>query len=55
MSELDYSQQKNFGPEELFMFHTANTTVETCAEWVAAVATPHTTSYTSYSNTVTTA
>jgi len=23
------------------MFSTANTTVEACAEWVAAVATPH--------------
>jgi len=24
------------------MFYTANTTAETCAEWVPAVATPHT-------------
>jgi len=26
MSELKYSSQKNFGPEELLMFYTANTT-----------------------------
>jgi len=32
MSELNYSYQKNFGPEELLMLCTANTTVEACAE-----------------------
>jgi len=42
MSELNDSQQKNLGLEELLMFYTVNTTVEACAEWVAAVATPHT-------------
>jgi len=42
MPELNYSQQNNFGPEERLTFFTANTTVEACAEWVAAAATPHT-------------
>jgi len=36
-SELNYSERNNFGPEELLMLHTANTTVEACAESVSAL------------------